>query len=116
MARNSVFRSVLLAAGALLMGACASQPDSWPGTAAVPGTAAAPAPTPLLEKKFQQAAKQYDKYQHEGQVVYCKRGATRSLPPTECITESALRLQVENMQRSRNPVQRPFIGTVSSIG
>lgn len=98
MARHSVLHSVLLAAGVLLVGACASQPQGA-----------------LLEKQFQQTAKHYDKYQHEGQVVYCKRGATRSMPPTECITESALRLQVDNNQRSRNPVQRggpPYVATV----
>jgi len=112
--RNRVFRSVLLAAGVVLLAACASQPASTLGAAAVPATA--PATTPLLERKFQQAARNYLKFQHEGQTVYCKRGATRSLPYTDCITESQLRLQVENFERSRNPVQRPVIGTVSSIG
>ena len=98
MASNSVFRFVLVASSVLLMAACASQPDGA-----------------LLEKKFQRTAKQYQKYQHEGRLVYCKRGATRSLPPTECIYESALRLQVENTQRSRNPVARggpQYVGTV----
>jgi hypothetical protein len=99
MARNLVFRSVLLAAGALLMGACASQPEGS-----------------LLETKFQRAAKQYDQtYQYQGQVVYCMRGATLSLPPTECITEAALRQQVEDMHMSRNLVTRggpQYVGTV----
>ncbi len=108
MARNRIFRSVLLAAGVLLIAACTSQPAASPARASVP--------TPLLEMKFQRAVKHYDrKYQHEGQIVYCKRGATRSLPPTECITESALRLQVENMQKSRNLVTRggpQYVGTV----
>ena len=108
MARNHVFRSVLLAAGVLLIAACASQPVSSPARESVP--------TPLLEMKFQRAAKQYDRqYQHEGQIVYCKRGATRSLPPTECIYESALRLQVENYQKSRNSVGRggpQYVATV----
>jgi len=108
MARNRVFRSVLLAAGVLLIAACASQPVSSPARESVP--------TPLLEMKFQRAAKQYDRqYQHEGQIVYCKRGATRSLPPTECITETALRLQVENYQTMRNSVVRggpQYVATV----
>jgi len=108
MAGNRVFRSVLLAGGVLLIAACASQPVSSPARESDP--------TPLLEMKFQRAARHYDqKYQHEGQIVYCKRGATRSLPPTECIYESALRLQVENMQRSRNGVTRggpQYVGTV----
>jgi len=99
MASNHVFRSVLLAAGVLLVAACASQPEGS-----------------LLETKFQRAAKQYDRtYQYQGQVVYCKRGATRSLPPTECVYESALRLQVENMHRSRNAVGYggpQYVGTV----
>jgi len=108
MASNRVFHSVLLAAGVLLMAACTSQPVSSPATASVP--------TPLLEMKFQRAARHYDRqYEHEGQVVYCKRGATRSLPPTECITESALRLQVENTQKTRNGVGRggpQYVATV----
>jgi len=83
-----VLRSVLLAASVLSLAACATQADS----------------TPLLEKKFQREANNYVKYQHQGMVVYCKRGATRSMPPTECITEQGLRLQVEAMQRSRNAV------------
>jgi len=99
MASNRVFRSALLAASVLVMAACASQPEGS-----------------LLEMKFERAANQYDqKYQYQGQVVYCMRGATRSLPPTECITESALRLQVENMQRSRNSVGRggpQYVATV----
>ena len=63
--------------------------------------------------KFQRAVKHYDrKYEHEGQIVYCKGGATRSLPPTECITETALRMHVENTQKSRNSVAptRPGAG------
>jgi|SRR5688572_3113590 len=98
MPSNRVFRTVLLTATVVLVGACASQPEES-----------------LLETQFQRTAKQYQKYQHEGQVVYCKRGATRSMPPTECIYESALRLQVENMQRSRNAVARggpQHVGTV----
>jgi hypothetical protein len=108
MASNRVFRSVLLATGVLLIAACASQTTSSPARASDP--------TPLLEMKFQRAAKHYDlKFQHEGQIVYCKRGATRSLPPTECIYESALRVQVENYQRSRNggPIGGPpYVATV----
>jgi hypothetical protein len=108
MAGNCVFRSVLLAAGVLLIAACASQPTSSPAAASVP--------TPLLEMKFQRAARHYDrKYQYQGQLVYCKRGATRSLPPTECITEAALRLQVENFHKSRNVVARggpQYVATV----
>jgi hypothetical protein len=99
MARNQVFRSILLGSSVLLMAACATkQPEGS-----------------LLEKRFQQTAKHYQQYQYEGQVIYCKRGATRTLPPAECITEPALRLQVENGLRSRNPVVRggpPYVATV----
>ena len=98
MADNRVFHSVLLASGMLLMAACASQP---------PGS--------LDEKYFQREVKDDLKFQHEGQTVYCKRGATRSLPPTECIYESALRLQVENYQTMRNSVVRggpQYVATV----
>lgn len=99
MAKTRVFRSVVLVPGVVLIAACASQPEGS-----------------LLETKFQRAAQQYDqKYQYQGQVVYCMRGATRSLPPTECITESALRLQVEDMQGSRNAVGRggpQYVATV----
>jgi hypothetical protein len=104
MARSGVFRSVLLAAGVLLVAACASQPAATTAESSA-----------LLEKKFERTAKYYQKYQHEGKLVYCKRGATRSMPPTECITESALRLQVEEMQRSRNAVGRggpQYVATV----
>ena len=109
MASNRILRSVLVASGVLLIAACASQPVSSPATPSVS--------TPLLEMKFQRAVKQYDqKYQHEGQAVYCKRGATRSMPPTECITESALRLHVENTLKSRGGVgpggQTPYVATV----
>jgi len=103
MARNHVVRSVLLAAGVLLIGACASQPVSSPASAAVP--------SPLLEKKFQQAAAHYQKLQHEGQVVYCKKEKvlTSAVPVVQCLSESELRLQVENSERWRNPVARPLM-------
>lgn len=86
MASNPVFRSVLLAASALVMGGCASQPEGS-----------------LLETKFQRAARQYDvNFLYRGQAVYCNRGATRSLPMAECVTEPQLRARVENSMRSRN--------------
>lgn len=105
MAANRVLRSILLTAGALLIGACASQPASRPDGV-----------TPLLEKKFQQAARHYLKFQHEGQTVYCKKGATRSLPPADCITESALRLQVENYEKRRNTVPPPVVAGTGQGG
>ncbi len=82
--------------------------------AAVPPTASAPAATTLLEKKFQRAAKHYEKFQHEGQTMYCQRTGTKSMPYT-CLTEAQLRQQVENFERSRNAVPRggpPVVPTV----
>jgi hypothetical protein len=84
MARNRVFRSVLIVSGVLLIAACATQPRES-----------------LLERKFQQTAKHYQKFQHEGRTVYCRK----DLPPGEqCITEAALRRQVEHHERYRNAV------------
>ena len=103
MARNRIFRSVLLAAGVLLMGACASQPASR---------------ETLLERKFQVAAKYYQKYQHDGEIWYCKkeRPTYSSISGVQCFTESQLRLQVENFERSRNPVQRPMVAGTGQGG
>jgi outer membrane biogenesis lipoprotein LolB len=100
MARKHVFQSVLLATGVLLVAACASQPTSTPAT------------TTLLEKKFQQAAGHYQKFRHEGQVVYCKKEKviTSAIPVVQCLSESELRLEVENLERWRNRVSRPVIG------
>ena len=103
MARNRILRSVLLAAGVLLIAACASQPASKNGS--------------LDEKYFQREANKYLKFQHDGQTVYCQsESQTASLMPVKgCITESALRQRVENYRRDRNPVQRggpPYVATV----
>ena len=84
MAKNHVLRSVLVVSSVLLIAACASQPR-----------------TPLLERKFQQTAQHYEKYQLDGQTVYCRK----DLPPgRQCLTEDALRRQVENYERNRNAV------------
>jgi len=103
MATNRVFRSVLLASGVLLTAACASQTASTTGS--------------LDEKYFQREAKNYQKFQHEGQTVYCQseRQATSLIPYKWCISESALRQRVENDRRSRNAVTRggpPYVATV----
>src|SRR5262245_59070049 len=84
MDRNRTFHSVLLAAGVLLLAACASPPKGS-----------------LLETKFQRAAKNYEQFQYRGQTIYCQRTGTRSMPYA-CLTESQLRLQVENYHRSRS--------------
>jgi len=81
-------------------------------SAADPATA--PAATTLLDKKFERAAKHYEKVQHEGQTMYCQRTGTRSMPQT-CLTEAQLRKQVEDFEKSRNSVPRggpPVVPTV----
>ena len=109
MARNQVFRSALLAAGVLLMAACASQP------AATTDPVTAPAANSLLEKKFQRAARHYEKFEYQGHAVYCKRGATRSLPYT-CVSEAQLRYEVASYESWRNPVQRPVVAGTGQGG
>ncbi|HTU66808.1 MAG TPA: hypothetical protein VMF52_12720 [Steroidobacteraceae bacterium] len=103
MATVHVFRSVLLVAGALSIAACTSQPASKTSMT-------------LAEKKFQLTAKHYDKFEYQGQTIYCRKPATRSMPYSQCISEQQLRLQVENYERNRNAVQPAVIGTPSSIG
>jgi len=102
MATNCVIRSVLWAAGALLMAACATQPISSPATAAV---------TPLLEKKFQIAARNYQMFQHEGQTVYCKKEKVSfsNIPQVQCLSEPQLRREIEGFERWRNPVAGPLM-------
>lgn len=115
-----------LAAGTVLLTACASQPDTStsatapaaPPSTAAPAPAAAPPPTAAatteadtaasLEKKFQEAARSYKVVQKDGKTMYCKRekvmGST--IPTLQCITEAQLRNQVETAdelrQRMRN--------------
>jgi len=106
MARNRVFRSMLLASGVLLMAACASQPASRTGS--------------LDEQYFQREASNYLKFQHEGKTVYCQTEAQPATlipydPNRRCISEAALRQAVENYRRDRNPVPRggpPYVATV----
>ncbi|HET9215544.1 MAG TPA: hypothetical protein VFR18_01115 [Terriglobia bacterium] len=103
MAINHVVRSILLASGVLLMGACASQPEGS-----------------LDEKYFQREASYHQKFQHEGQTVYCQTEPnSNSLIPFDpnrrCISETALRRAVENYRVARNPVVRggpPYVATV----
>jgi len=107
---NRVFRSILLATGVLLMASCASQPASSPATAREP--------SPLLEMKFQRAAQHYEKFQYEGQVVYCKKEKPTysNIPEVQCLTESQLRREVESFERWRNPVARPLMAGAGQGG
>jgi hypothetical protein len=58
----------------------------------------------LLDKKFERAARHYQKFQHEGQVVYCtkEKPITSSVPVTNCLSEPELREQVASYERWRN--------------
>jgi hypothetical protein len=93
MVNNRVFRFALLASGALLVAACATQP----------------ATTSLDEKYFQREADNYLKFQHEGRTVYCvtKDSNDTLIPYTgnvRCVTEARLRQVVENARLARNTV------------
>lgn len=95
MARIPAYRCFVLAAGAFVLAACATQPASQT----------------LLDKKFESTAKHYDKYRHEGQVVYCKKEKpiTSSIPAVHCLSEDQLRQEVASFERWRNPVARPVM-------
>lgn len=103
MANHRVLHFVLLASGALLMAACASQPTSS-----------------LDEKYFQKEASNYLKFQHEGQTVYCQTEASGATlipfdPNRRCISEAALRQAVQNYRVSRNAPSRggpQYVATV----
>jgi hypothetical protein len=101
MARNPVFRAALLTAGTLLMSAYAA---SQPAPAAAPANAPAWANTPLLEKLFQRAANNYQKFDYQGQTVYCRKDDPARLKGWRCVTEDTLRREVETYQRRRNEV------------
>jgi Skp family chaperone for outer membrane proteins len=112
------FRSTLLATGVLLVAACASQPASQPAPAAAPAPAATAAPAAAasseakpeadaaaaLEKKFQEAARSYRTVQKDGKTMYCKKEKpiNSTIPRVQCISESQLRLQVEQTEQTRD--------------
>lgn len=96
--------SLILAAAATLLAACATEPAKAP-----PESSVAPSPqieavtSQRLEKKFQEAARGYRVVQKDGRTMYCKRervlGST--IPTLQCLSEAQLRLQVENMEELR---------------
>jgi hypothetical protein len=92
--------ALLLLAAAALLGGCASQPAELPSVDAQAGGDTAQ----RLEKKFQEAARDYRLVQRDGRTLYCKHekviGST--IPITQCLTEAQLRLQVENMDELRD--------------
>lgn len=96
MTRNRVFHSVLLATGVLMIASCASQPASTP------------APTGSLDEEyFQKEAANYEKFQRDGQPVYCSTANTKgdALIPyigyVRCISEPELREAVRDWRRDR---------------
>ena len=88
---HRILGSTMLAASALLIAACASQPA---------------ATTALDDRYFQREANNYLKFEHEGQVVYCQNNpqSTALIAYKRCVTEAGLRQMVETLRRSRNPV------------
>ena len=97
MAKNRVFHSVLLATGVLLIAAGASKPVPTPGA--------------LEEKYFQREASHFQKFEHEGQTIYCQseERVASLIPGKRCISEEALRQRVEDARRARNPVQPALV-------
>ena len=122
MALKTFARTVLLAAGVSILVACASQPadaPAAPAPAAAPAAPAAAAPAAATasaeakpeadaasaaEKTFQDAARSYRMVEKDGQTMYCKKEKPmgRTIPRMQCITESQLRLEVEQMEDLRD--------------
>jgi hypothetical protein len=103
MAKHSVMGGVLVAIGVAVVAGCASQPASEVVS--------------LDEKYFQREARNYLKFEHEGQTVYCQnnRHVSSLVLYKQCVTERALRLRVEEARLSRNAVVRggpPYVATV----
>jgi hypothetical protein len=123
MRSNRFFRSTFLATTVLLVAACASQPAAPPSPAAAPASSPAPATEAMaasaapsletkpeadaaaqLEKKFQETARSYRAVQKDGKTMYCKkeRPINSTIPRVQCISEAQLRLQVEQMEQTRD--------------
>jgi hypothetical protein len=94
-----------------------STPAATPAPAASQTPANKPAAQPLspeaqaeaqaashLEKKFQEAARSYRQVQKNGQTMYCKKEKpiNSTIPRMQCMSESELRLQVEQMDQLRD--------------
>ena len=104
MSIHRVFRSILLGAGVAVLTACASQTNGPNGT--------------LDDKYFEREAQNYQKFEHEGQTVYCSTAETRGdaiipyIGHVRCISEPDLRLAVRDWRRDRVPaVRAPVAGT-----
>ena len=84
--------------------AATSAPAATPATAATPEAKAESDAASNLEKKFQEAARSYRKVEKNGETMYCKKEKpiNSTIPRLQCITESQLRLQVEQMDDLRD--------------
>ena len=91
MIRHRVISSMLLATGVFLLAGCAAQPASTES---------------LDERYFQREANKLEKYQYEGQTVYCQNDSSIGslIVHKRCISETALRQLVEDSRRMRNAV------------
>ena len=92
--------ALLLLVATAGLGGCVSQPAGPP-----PDVAPASGDTAQrLEKLFHEAAKDYRLVQRDGRALYCKREKVigTTIPVTQCLTETQLRLQVENMDELRD--------------
>jgi len=69
-----------------------------------------------LEKKFQEAARSYRAVQKDGKTMYCKKEKpiNSTIPRVQCITESQLRLQVEQMEETRDRLRNSSRCTLGS--
>lgn len=118
---QKLMNTVFLAAAVSLVAACASSPADAPASSTAPAPAATAAPAAgappasaeaileadaatLAEKKFQDAARAYRKVEKDGKTMYCKKEKpiNSTIPRLQCITESQLRLEVEQMDEMRD--------------
>ena len=97
MTRNGVFQSILISAGVILMAGCVTV---YPGGNPVPEGS-------LDDRYFQKEAAYYEKYQNEGQVVYCSTPKTSGnamypyIGHVRCISEPELREAVRDRRKDR---------------
>jgi membrane-bound lytic murein transglycosylase len=126
---KSKIRLLIGALAATLLAACASTPPATPAAATTAPTTAASAadnkPAPpgqkkykwtkaseaevaaALDKKFQEAAKQFVQLKRDDQLMFCKkyREMGSSIRTLHCITEAELRKQVEDSDDVRDQMR-----------
>jgi hypothetical protein len=121
---NTLLRCSVLAVAAALA-ACASAPAEGPSPAAAPPAQSAPVAAASeaeaatqLEKKFQEAARSYKVVEKNGKTMYCKKekviGST--IPTLQCLSESQLRLQVEQMDQMRDRMRNTGGRCTAGVG